>query len=469
MCRSRAATSPAVVEPELGPCMSGRLAAQHLVQFLLRSFRPALPLRNANRHPARVHLDWHQGIAAGLRHQCRMRRLRQEGRQDCQDLSGDLSADRRGELPAGEKVYAIGSPKGLEASLSEGIISGKREIAKGAWWLQTTTPVSPGSSGGPLLDSRGRVVGLVVAQSHEGQNLNFAVPASQIRDFLKRQGNPRPLWRGTGILTEEWEAYLGLAVRSVERHDKTALRLLDAHKQIVNGKYDDALHDMKGIVASDFGENEYLFSYTIGRAAMCRGGEQLKRWLAQSKRATAETVREYFRDNKDHWLAKKSFSHSIELNPHFSPAYLRLAECLQEEGRLAEAFRVADRLVKMVPQCPTAYKVRGGIVSDSDQHVKALADFETAAELGPSDPETNWNIGEECSSLREDAKAVEAYERAIRLKCRNAGACHYSIGVCLKRMGKYEQAMARFQEAKRLGSCPRRCDEEMLDCQRRLE
>ncbi len=114
-----------------------------------------------------------------------------------------LSIANGPELPVGQKVYAIGSPKGLEASLSGGIVSGKREIADGIWWLQTTAPVSPGSSGGPLLNSSGEVVGVVTAQQCNGQNLNFAVPASQIRAFLKKQYNLRPLWRGTGIRGEE--------------------------------------------------------------------------------------------------------------------------------------------------------------------------------------------------------------------------------------------------------------------------
>ncbi len=113
------------------------------------------------------------------------------------------------EPPVGQRVYAIGSPKGLEASLSEGIVSGRREVANGVWWLQTTAPISPGSSGGPLLDSTGQVVGVITAARREGQNLNFAIPASQIFTFLKGRCNSRPIWRGTGIKEEERDAYMG--------------------------------------------------------------------------------------------------------------------------------------------------------------------------------------------------------------------------------------------------------------------
>lgn len=110
------------------------------------------------------------------------------------------------EPPTGERVYAIGSPRGLEASFSEGVISGRREIAQGVWWLQTTAPISTGSSGGPLLNSKGDVVGVMVALRLGGQTLNFAIPASRVAAFLKGTCNSRELWRGRWIAGEESEA-----------------------------------------------------------------------------------------------------------------------------------------------------------------------------------------------------------------------------------------------------------------------
>ena len=114
---------------------------------------------------------------------------------------------RRPEPPVGQKVYAIGSPKGLEASLSEGIISSRREVAEGIWGFRPPRPSATGSSGGPLLDSTGQVVGVTTAGLRGGQNLNFAIPASQILTFLKGRCNSRQLWRGTGIEEEEEYAY----------------------------------------------------------------------------------------------------------------------------------------------------------------------------------------------------------------------------------------------------------------------
>ena len=98
---------------------------------------------------------------------------------------------RKTAVKTGEKVYAIGSSLGLSGTLSEGIIStAEREIG-GQIYIQTTAPISPGNSGGPLLDKTGMVVGINTATLENGQNLNFAIPISEI-DTISRS-NPTTL------------------------------------------------------------------------------------------------------------------------------------------------------------------------------------------------------------------------------------------------------------------------------------
>lgn len=89
----------------------------------------------------------------------------------------------------GQAVYVIGNPKGLEGTVSQGIISGVRQVGSETL-LQITAPISPGSSGGPVLDVYGSVIGVAVATVKGGQNLNFAVPSSYLASLL---GNMKPL------------------------------------------------------------------------------------------------------------------------------------------------------------------------------------------------------------------------------------------------------------------------------------
>ena len=78
----------------------------------------------------------------------------------------------------GERVYAIGAPSGLELSLSDGLLSGKRiSDGESALYLQTSAPISPGSSGGGLFDSAGRLLGITTFGLELGSSLNFAISA----------------------------------------------------------------------------------------------------------------------------------------------------------------------------------------------------------------------------------------------------------------------------------------------------
>ena len=84
------------------------------------------------------------------------------------------------EIKTGETVYTIGSSLGLSGSLSNGIVSSAERKINGHTYIQTTAPISHGNSGGPLLDSRGNVVGITTAYLADGQNLNLAISISEV-------------------------------------------------------------------------------------------------------------------------------------------------------------------------------------------------------------------------------------------------------------------------------------------------
>jgi len=85
-----------------------------------------------------------------------------------------------GDPAVGARAFTIGAPKGLEFSLSDGLVS-QIQTLDGIKQYQFSCPISPGNSGGPLLDSHGKVLGVVDWQLVEGQNLNFAVPITYVR------------------------------------------------------------------------------------------------------------------------------------------------------------------------------------------------------------------------------------------------------------------------------------------------
>ena len=88
-------------------------------------------------------------------------------------------------LQVGEEVVAIGSPLSLESTVSNGIVSGKRTLTEeGRGFLQITVPISPGSSGGPLFNMAGEVVGITTSHLTGGENLNFAIPINDLKPLL---------------------------------------------------------------------------------------------------------------------------------------------------------------------------------------------------------------------------------------------------------------------------------------------
>jgi S1-C subfamily serine protease len=110
----------------------------------------------------------------------------------CQITARNLSAPPvplgdSDKLTVGQRVYALGNPENLELTLSEGLISSLRHDEEGGLKLiQTSAPISHGSSGGGLFDDEGRLIGITTLQSRTGQNLNFAMPINYLRELPAR-------------------------------------------------------------------------------------------------------------------------------------------------------------------------------------------------------------------------------------------------------------------------------------------
>jgi serine protease Do len=87
-------------------------------------------------------------------------------------------------LSVGERVFAIGSPLGLERTVTEGILSTKTRQLGGELYLQTTAQINPGNSGGPLFDMSGEVIGITNMKITFGEGLGFAIPVESVKFFL---------------------------------------------------------------------------------------------------------------------------------------------------------------------------------------------------------------------------------------------------------------------------------------------
>lgn len=88
------------------------------------------------------------------------------------------------DLEDGDRVFAIGTPLGLDRTVSEGIVSRRNRAWSGLAYIQTTAQINPGNSGGPLFNIRGEVVGVTNMKIPFGEGLGFAIPVRYVKDFL---------------------------------------------------------------------------------------------------------------------------------------------------------------------------------------------------------------------------------------------------------------------------------------------
>jgi serine protease Do len=184
-------------------------------------------------------------------------------------VSTDLSPIRMGdsdEVNVGNWVVAIGSPFGLEQTVTAGIVSAKgRIIGFGPYedFIQTDASINPGNSGGPLVNLQGEVVGINTAIVASGQGIGFAIPVNMAKDIiaqLKSSGEVTRGWLGVGIqdLSTELKQYYGVEgdggvlitqVFEDDPADKGGIKPNDIIVEI-NGKTVTSARELSSIIAN---------------------------------------------------------------------------------------------------------------------------------------------------------------------------------------------------------------------------
>jgi S1-C subfamily serine protease/Flp pilus assembly protein TadD len=361
----------------------------------------------------------------------------------------------------GTPVCAIGSPRGLANSLSTGIISAIRDDESGASFLQTTAPISPGSSGGPLLSSDGTVLGITTAFLRNGQNLNFAIPISEIREFLDKPSRPRRLWEGRSI-QRQIDGEFSLCALRAGMAGIQLTELFKARRQLNERKSKEAIETLLAANASIPSEYRYLYHYLLGRCYYSLA------WNESSITAPPQIYQALYRKSPYATSARASFKQAILLNSTFTPAYVLLIEHHLAGGEWTEGLHVADSLLKLMPHCAQAYHLHGRCLVELDRPKAALADLQQSLKLNPADSKVQFQTGTLWLRLNEYEQAIESYNAALSFNYSPPEDCHASIGYAYKQSGKYQQAIDAYEEAKKLGTPARFCDEQIALCRQLL-
>ena len=307
-----------------------------------------------------------------------------------------------GALKVGERVYAIGNPRGLELSLSEGLISGLRDIENDVQ-IQTTAPISPGSSGGGLFDNSGRLIGIVTWYLANGQNLNFAMPialVSQLSPMAFVDAYPE-----SQILRPD---KLDTLIATFERGDVSSMRAESARWL----KHDSGSAFALSLAAMTFAEldqreltEQALMqalliqpNYTVALAEL----GNISAWRGDSTKSD-----NYFRACADVKTVSKSFTGAyralckarfgdkssasdmdgyIESNPSRSWLHLVAAQVFFYLKDYDRAKAAALRSLEINPQSAMARAVLSIAFAVSRQPLEALSHAESAVAIAPNSP-----------------------------------------------------------------------------------
>jgi len=303
-------------------------------------------------------------------------------------------------IAVGAPVVAIGNPRGLENTVSEGIVSARREFEGWGKFIQLTAPISPGSSGGALLDTSGAVIGITTASYRESQNLNFAVPINEVKPHLKL-AELHELAEVSGSLE-------GLSSTEVSNY---------AWSSLDGGKLDDAdAYFNKFIELAPDDASGYL---GLGHV--------------------------YFERN-NYSKAASLYKKSTELAPDDPQAYRGLANAYHEMNKTTQAISVLNTAYQLDPSDTLTTRMLGCYNEEAGHYQEALVCYQKLIDACPTDAGAYMHKGNCQLKMNEWAEARKAFERSLVIKP-DLLAAHIGLGFANMGLGRNGTAVSEFEKA----------------------
>ena len=267
-------------------------------------------------------------------------------------------------LQVGAEVYAIGTPEGLQRTLTEGIVSSLRPVGGGSY-IQTTAAISPGSSGGGLFDGQGRLLGLTSFYLSGGQQLNFALPVEWIEALSQHvtaraaSGTSELQWLNQAAALEDhkdWQSLQALARRWIKARPRTAVGWF------VLGEADDNL-------------GQYARAIDVDQQALKINPQEAIAWY--------ELAIAYY-DAGQYAQAIAASRQALQINPQDAQAWTNLGAAYGELGHYAQAIAASRQALQINPQSAKAWFGLGAGYVRSGERGKALAVYQRLKTLDPS-------------------------------------------------------------------------------------
>ena len=284
----------------------------------------------------------------------------------------------------GEDVAVIGSPLGLEGSLSNGIVSAirKNEGATKSEYVQITAPISPGSSGSPVVDHRGRVIGVATLAAKHGQNLNFAVPSRHVREMLVQAEfageQVVPFKVAAQIPIKEEKSRLESDpnyLKSKQYWEERTWFLMEKSAENLDRKYPDTALAKLFLGVALTGLDEYEKAEAMLQTAVTIQPDFAEGWIHYGKALTS---------GGKHQEAMEAFVSALEIEENHPDAWSGIAETFLTLEMTQDALSAAEKSIEFQFGNYGARMVLGRIYTAEGEIEKACESYRIAMDMNPS-------------------------------------------------------------------------------------
>jgi tetratricopeptide (TPR) repeat protein len=339
-----------------------------------------------------------------------------------------------------DRVVVIGSPMGLSQTISEGIVSAVRKHPALGKVYQLTAPTSPGSSGGPVLDLKGRVIGVVSFQTALGQNINFAVAIKALQLMSYTTGEPS---------IAEW------TLGSDARHPDQAASLCRRGARLsIKGEYKAALDYFRQAAATNPKDPHAwsgLGSCYIGMNQPHEAIEALNRSIeaAPDDAAGHLMLAMYYKDLGNYPRQIEVLLQAIRIEPDNLQARMELADAHAHLDQTEAQIEALKQILRRSPDHVPALQRMGQALGRIGRYGEALDTLRHAVALAPDNAEIHYAMGTIYHARNLPSEELQSYIRAIRSDPEMVPA-HFSIALLFLRQGNPQLALREFAILKSL-------------------
>ncbi len=332
----------------------------------------------------------------------------------------------------GESIVVVGNPFGLEGSVSNGIVSAVREISGYGKIIQITAPISPGSSGSPVVNMYGQVIGIASLQAAEGQSLNFAIPSERI---LQLKVNELQTFSSLTAETQKnkrssAERFYSQGVAQLSRDDYArALQFFERATELdpnypeawyqagfcygVLGRHQDALKASRQAakLRPEWAEafvNIGASSYSLGQYKEAVDAYRLALRIddnADTQYSLGLTLNKLNRTDEE----VLAYRRAITMKPDHANALERLGAAYFKQKRYSESAQAYDQLKTYRPDAKT-YNALGESYLESNKPDDSLQAFNSALGYDPEFDKARYNLGRTYIKLGNPEMARVQYE-----------------------------------------------------------